>query len=73
MKDDFNTLVHTVMTAFVTLAEKHTEDAVAPLLAQLQAVLITLVEGSAEDCGEVANALEKIAIELRRSGIRPGG
>jgi hypothetical protein len=73
MKDDFNTLVHTVMMAFVTLTEKHTEDVVAPLLAQLQEVLTTLVERSAEDCGEVANALEKMAIDLRRSGIEAGG
>jgi hypothetical protein len=73
MKDDFNALMHTVMTAFVTLAEKHTEDAVVPLLVQLQEVLTTLAERPSEDCGEVANALEKTAIDLRRSAIEAGG
>jgi hypothetical protein len=72
MERDFNALMHTLLTTLQTVTEQHGEDAVVPLLAQLQEVLTPLVQQSAAECREVANALEHVAIERRRTALEVG-
>ena len=72
MARDFNALMHTLLTTLQTVTEQHGEDAVVPLLAQLQEVLTPLVQQPAAECGEVANALEHVAIERRRAALEAG-
>jgi hypothetical protein len=70
---DFNALLHTILTTLQAVTEKHGENAVMPLLTQLQEVLTPLVQRPAAECGEVANALEQIAIERRRAALEVEG
>ena len=73
MERDLNALMHTILTTLQAVTEKHGEDAVMTLLTQLQEVLTPLVQRPAAECGEVANALEQIAIERRRAALEVGG
>ena len=72
MERDFNALMHTLLTTLQTVTEQHGEDAVVPLLVQLQEVLTPLVHQPAAECGEVANALEHVAIERRLAALEAG-
>ena len=72
MERDFNALMHTILTTLQAVNEQQGEDAVVPLLAQLQEVLTPLVQQPAAECGEVANALEHVAIERRHTALEAG-
>jgi hypothetical protein len=72
MERDFNALMHTILTTLQAVTERHGEDAVGPLLTQLQEVLTPLVQRPAAECEEVANALEQVAIERRRAALEVG-
>jgi len=72
MERDFNALMYTILTTLQAVTERHGEDAVVPLLTQLQEVFTPLVQRPATECEEVANALEQVAIERRRAALEAG-
>jgi len=73
MERDFNALMYTILTTLQAVTERHGEDAVVPLLTQLQEVLTPLMQRPAAEGEEVANALEQVAIERRRAALEVGG